>query len=182
MHVSFNPLEENPWAFVFSFFLCLLVCFLSQKKNKAEGILSGCSEQDAPLSIPHTAGRSGALLLFSLCRNLLPRGTNPGLFPKAARLRRVPNDGEGFEAGVSRGLWERTVLQASKKQKEEISFWMHRRLFLRRRGGKSGQVWLHPAVPPLKAAGPFSCPDSFLENPVSAASWTKARLRSGYIL
>lgn len=86
----------------------------------------------------HLAG-----VLFLCCRNLLSRGTNQRLLPKAARLCRVPDDQEGIETRLQRRVHKWAVLRAVEEQEAEILFWMHWWVFVCGRGWEGGEVWLY---------------------------------------
>lgn len=82
------------------------------------------------------------------CRGGLPRGTGPRFLPETARLRGVPNPGEGLPSRVSGQLpggSRRTghLLHPPPQQTQEIHFPVHWRLLFCPGSGESGQVWLY---------------------------------------
>lgn len=82
------------------------------------------------------------LVLLFFSRNLLPRGADTRLLPKAARLCRLPDDQEGVQVGMQRRVCGRAVLRTSEEQATEILFRMHWWVFVCGRGREGGEVWL----------------------------------------
>lgn len=81
-------------------------------------------------------------------RGGLPRGTGPRFLPETARLRGVPNPGEGLPSRVSGQLPggnRRTghLLHPPPQQTQEIYLPVHWRLLFCSGSGESGQVWLY---------------------------------------
>lgn len=81
-------------------------------------------------------------------RGGLPRGTGPRCLPEAARLRGVPNPGEGLPPrvpGELRGGGRRTghLLHPPPQQTQEIHLPVHRRLVFCPGSGEGCQVWLY---------------------------------------
>lgn len=81
-------------------------------------------------------------------RGGLPRGTGPRCLPETARLRGVPNPGEGLPSRVSGQLpggSRRTghLLHPPPQQTQEIHLPVHWRLFFRPGSGESGQMRLY---------------------------------------
>ena len=82
------------------------------------------------------------------CRGGLPRRTGPRCLPETARLRGVPNPGEGLPPRVSGQLpggSRRTghLLHPPPQQTQEIHLPVHWRLFFRPGSGEGGQVRLY---------------------------------------
>lgn len=82
------------------------------------------------------------------CRGGLPRRTGPRCLPETARLRGVPNPGEGLPPRVPRQLpggRGRTehLLHPPPQQAQEIHLPVHRWLLLRPGGGEGGEVRLY---------------------------------------
>lgn len=92
--------------------------------------------------------RHGSSNLSLACRGGLPRRTGPRCLPETARLRGVPNPGEGLPPRVSGQLpggSRRTghLLHPPPQQTQEIHLPVHWRLFFRPGSGEGGQVRLY---------------------------------------
>lgn len=81
-------------------------------------------------------------------RGGLPRGTRPRFLPETARLRGVPNRGEGLPPRVSGQLpggrrRSGHLLHPPPQQAQEIYLPVHWWLLFRPGSGESGQMWLY---------------------------------------